>query len=610
MLLKKEGINLSKFMNYNYINKSTGNINIYSTKNNFNNSKTLLINKNPSYNDVKNKSRNINYKNFNYNATEKNSHVHATQKILNQLKLKELELTKDLSKLISNEKIIKNESYLQLTNENAKNNNLEKIKLQSELKQMDENKILYISRLNEIKYRRNSLEDKLSKETGKFNSNIKEKLSLFLHNQNKLKKNDKFNARLKKLQKQNNKLFLSMSIDVKNKLKEKEEKLKLEEKHKKENNIKLLAKIKAEEKQRISLRKNKINEETKKLKKYINKKPKVKEYFYQKINTEFNEQINKKIFLEKQKRKVYLKSVVLSNLNQYIRNYEILKVKKQLELEEKTKGLKKSWSERGIMISKYKNERMDIIKEEEKNRQKEKQMMIDMKNMRKNKQINYSKKLEDNLIIDDIKKNHKKDKNKEKDSFRPNIKINYINNYCDSIRNKLLTKKSNEPKNLFKLRPINQIDLSKKQNSLDIIKDQKLKLPNISINDKNKINDNEMNNSNIQKNQKLFRFNKNKEIKNLIEKNGLTESTLELVNSKLENLKEKKEQKETLLKYQGGDAFNPDLGEEVCDILIDSVNAKMSLMDEMKKVANKKNFVDRGTEIDEYEEYDEEEYEN
>ena len=504
MLLKKEGINLSKFMNYNYINKSTGNINIYSTKNNFNNSKTLLINKNPSYNDAKNKSRNINYKNFNYNATEKNSHVHATQKILNQLKLKELELTKDLSKLISNEKIIKNESYLQLTNENAKNNNLEKIKLQSELKQMDENKILYISRLNEIKYRRNSLEDKLSKETGKFNSNIKEKLSLFLHNQNKLKKNDKFNARLKKLQKQNNKLFLSMSIDVKNKLKEKEEKLKLEEKHKKENNIKLLAKIKAEEKQRISLRKNKINEETKKLKKYINKKPKVKEYFYQKINTEFNEQINKKIFLEKQKRKVYLKSVVLSNLNQYIRNYEILKVKKQLELEEKTKGLKKSWSERGIMISKYKNERMDIIKEEEKNRQKEKQMMIDMKNMRKNKQINYSKKLEDNLIIDDIKKNHKKDKNKEKDSFRPNIKINYINNYCDSIRNKLLTKKSNEPKNLYKLMPLKKIDVSKKQNSLDIIKDQKLKLPNISINDKNKINDNEINNSNLQKNQKLL----------------------------------------------------------------------------------------------------------
>ena len=81
------------------------------------------------------------------------------------------------------------------------------------------------------------------------------------------------------------------------------------------------------------------------------------------------------------------------------------------------------------------------------------------------------------------------------------------------------------------------------------------------------------------------------------------------MNSKLENLKEKKEQKETLLKYQGGDAFNPDLGEEVCDIIIDSVNAKISLMDEIKKIA-KNNLNDKGTEIDEYEEYDEEEYEN
>ena len=81
------------------------------------------------------------------------------------------------------------------------------------------------------------------------------------------------------------------------------------------------------------------------------------------------------------------------------------------------------------------------------------------------------------------------------------------------------------------------------------------------------------------------------------------------MNSKLENLKEKKEQKEILLKYQGGDASNPDLGEEVCDIIIDSVNAKMSLMDEIKKIA-KNNLNDKGTEIDEYEEYDEEEYEN
>ena len=604
-------------MNYNYINKSTGNL--FPTEVNYNNKK--LLNKNPSYNDILNKSRNINYPNLSYNDTEKISKDHVTQKVLMQLKNKELELTKDISKLIHNEKLIKDKSYLQITHENTKNSNLEKIKLQSELKRIDENKNISLSRLNEIKYRINSIEDKLLKETGIYSSNCKEKLSLFIHNQVNLKKNDKVNARLKQLQEQNNKLFLNMNNDAKNKLKEREEKLKLEEKKEKENNIKLLEQRKAEEKQKIILRKNKMNEEAKKIKKFINKRPKVKEYFYQKINTDFNDKINKEIMLENQKRKNYMNSVAFSNLNEFVKNYEILKVKKKLELEEKTKGLKKSWSERGVILSKYKNEIADLINEEEKNKQKEKQMIIDMKNKMKNKQINYSKKLEDNLITDskqnDTLKNNTNDnnKNKKKDNFKPNIKFNYINNYCDLIRNKILTKKSAESQKPVKLRPLNQIDLTKKQNSLNIINDQNLKLPNISTSNKNKINDDEINSSDLTKNKKLFRFNKNQEIKNLIQKNGFSESTLKMVNSKLENLKEKREQKEMLLKYQGGVASNPDLGEEVCDMLIDSVNAKMSIMDEMKKLSkksNKNNLVEQGAGIDEYvsENDEEEEYEN
>ena len=604
-------------MNYNYINKSTGNL--FPTEVNYNNKK--LLNKNPSYNDILNKSRNINYPNLSYNDTEKISKDHVTQKVLMQLKNKELELTKDISKLIHNEKLIKDKSYLQITHENTKNSNLEKIKLQSELKRIDENKNISLSRLNEIKYRINSIEDKLLKETGIYSSNCKEKLSLFIHNQVNLKKNDKVNARLKQLQEQNNKLFLNMNNDAKNKLKEREEKLKLEEKKEKENNIKLLEQRKAEEKQKIILRKNKMNEEAKKIKKYINKRPKVKEYFYQKINTDFNDKMNKEIMLENQKRKNYMNSVAFSNLNEFVKNYEILKVKKKLELEEKTKGLKKSWSERGVILSKYKNEIADLINEEEKNKQKEKQMIIDMKNKMKNKQINYSKKLEDNLITDskqnDTIKNNTNDnnKNKKKDNFKPNIKFNYINNYCDLIRNKILTKKSAESQKPLKLRPLNQIDLTKKQNSLNNINDPNLKLPNISTSNKNKINDDQINSSDLTKNKKLFRFNKNQEIKNLIQKNGFSESTLKMVNSKLENLKEKREQKEMLLKYQGGVASNPDLGEEVCDMLIDSVNAKMSIMDEMKKLSkksNKNNLVEQGAGIDEYvsENDEEEEYEN
>ena len=85
---------------------------------------------------MNNNSRNLKYSKINYNITTKNSEEYITQKILKQLKRNEQELTKDLSKLIQNEKMIKDKSYLQLVNENPKNANLEKKKLQLELKQI------------------------------------------------------------------------------------------------------------------------------------------------------------------------------------------------------------------------------------------------------------------------------------------------------------------------------------------------------------------------------------------------------------------------------------------------------------------------------------------
>ena len=568
---------------------------------------------------MNNNSRNLNYSKINYNITTKNLEDHTTQKIIKQLKRNELELTKDLSKLIQNEKMIKDKSYLQFLNENPKNANLEKKKLQLELKKIYENKNMYMSRLNEIKYRINSIEDKYNKDTGIYSTKCKEKLTTFLHNQINIKKNDKVNARLKMLQEQNNKLLLNMNTDVENRIKQKEEKLNLEEKQKNENYLKLLEKMRSEEKNEILKRKNKINEEKEKVEEYINKRLEVKEYLYQKKNSEFNKKMKKIISEENQKRKNNMQSMELSNMNDFIKNYEIIKVKKHLELEKKSKFLKKSWSERGIMISKYKNELSNLIDEEEKNRKLERQMILDKKMSMKNKQIDYSKKFENNLIMDYKQNNIYKDdtmkkiKNKynKKDEYKPNLKLKSLNNYCNSIRKKLLTKKSTESKNILNIKP-NHIDLTKNQNSFNIIKTPNLKLPNLSTNNQNQISNKDIKFTKLEKNPKVYKLKKNDEIQNLIDKNGINAITLEMVNSKLENLKEKKEQKDLLLKYQGGIASNPDLGEEVCDMLIDSMNAKMSLMDEMKRLVkkgNKKNLVDRGTGINDYRNDDENEEE-
>ena len=83
----------------------------------------------------------------------------------------------------------------------------------------------------------------------------------------------------------------------------------------------------------------------------------------------------------------------------------------------------------------------------------------------------------------------------------------------------------------------------------------------------------------------MYKF-KSKEIQNLIEKNGINNATINIINSKLENLNQKKEQKNLIFKYQGGFASNPDLGQEVSDILIDTIEAKMSLIEGLQNMKN------------------------
>ena len=55
---------------------------------------------------------------------------------------------------------------------------------------------------------------------------------------------------------------------------------------------------------------------------------------------------------------------------------------------------------------------------------------------------------------------------------------------------------------------------------------------------------------------------------------------------KLESIEEKKRQKNLLLKCSGGVANKPELGEEVCDLMIDSIQAKLSLIKELDKNAD------------------------
>lgn len=177
---------------------------------------------------------------MNYKTKTTISEDHTTIKILEQLKRTESELEKDLYKINRNEQMIKDKSYTNIININPKNINLEKKKLELELKHISENKKVYLSRLNEIKYRINSLQDKYIKDNGSYNLNCKENLNTFLQNQINKKNNVRINVRLKKLSVQNNKLLSNMKNDAKNKLNERQAQINEKEKNENEKNLKLL----------------------------------------------------------------------------------------------------------------------------------------------------------------------------------------------------------------------------------------------------------------------------------------------------------------------------------------------------------------------------------
>ena len=400
----------------------------------------------------------------------------------------------------------------------------------------------------------------------------------YIQSQLNIKNNNKINKRLKELQIQSQRLISNIKKDAEKKLKEKEDLIKKQEQLEIENNKMFLDKLRKEEKENIQKRKNYNISEKKRIKESLNKKTiKVqKEYIYQKMNFEFNQKMKGTITTSNTNKKNLIKNLqTFNDNNEFIKNYKIFKHKKNLELNQKTKMRKKSWSERELLLPKYKSEISLLLNEEEKNKKNEKKINNEKKIVMKIKQIKYSKKYEDvissakNIVHNPLNKNNSNN----------NIRFNYINNYCNLIRKKL-------PKNSdAKIAIKNPLKLAKNQGLIKITKldspinYRRIKLPYIKINNnKEKIGQKlTINNNNI------YKY-KSKEIHDLIEKKGINNATINVINSKLENLNKIKNQKNLIFKYNGGFASNPDLGQEISDILIDTIETKMSLINGLQKM--------------------------
>ena len=530
-----------------------------------------------------------------------------TNKTINFLKKSESQIIKELSKLNSNEKLLKSDAYLNQFNNNPNNLPKDQKLIEEKIKSIEKSKNTYMMNLEEIKNQINILQYNQDKELGILDNTRKSKLNKFIEDFNNKEKTYLLEQKIKKLQEESEKLQLLMKKDLDNKLKKKNDEINNKEKEEEEKRIELLKKIKDKDREYVEKRKKKNTEELLKIKEFIHKKPLNKTYLYQNKKDKHINDENNLVKLETLKRKEIMKHIDLKEFDEMKKNFDIQKSKRIQESNEKMKIIKESWLQRYKLIPLYVNPLSKVLSDEEHKMKQEEQKKILHRKKLKKLQEKYKVPKPQKLTVEKIiEKQNENNLNKVIIRKKPNLIKS--NSYSDIIRAKMIEKyktlqNRREKNKNDELLPDEDYYLDEPQLSQKILENsKKVENNNNKINksfDKNKNKEKKETFDYLKERRKINELNKEKrrnagellnieysgtnDIKKLIKDNGINDKMLKVAKCKLESLEEKKRQKDLLLKCSGGVANKPELGEEVCDLMIDSIQAKLSLIKEMDK---------------------------
>ena len=604
-------------------NKNTSNKNTKSSKVSFKNTKLKLEDKS------NNKSKNNSFKKSKtkiYNKNSKENIIFKEKKIekidnksgsKNEIKIKDEEKEKENEEEKENEKknhnnlsLTKKDLNVLITNFNFKRNPSSKLKQNKSLNNPDFNEKLILKHLTN---KRNDLHNEISKINGQ-NSYLKEASlnnlqmpnNLMKHSQIRLIKNlnqskenllDKVSSinqqiyQIKTNQKNNSNIsdfskeeysenirkeFIFNNMNKWNRPKSNIKK-KIKDLDKKNNSI-LLRKKNENSKEKESKNNGKfISEE--KHKEFINNvisKNKNNNYLYQKMASSFDE-----------KEKIYItecikpKNIEIKKINKLDIKYNSLK--KRIDNLANLDRLHKMWKERSELLPKYVSPLYQKIVNTEENEKKEEKEKIEKKKLLYELKLNYGKeKVSLPKISLLLKKEWEKkelkfnfDKSKEfKNIINKNINIKAI-----QLRNKNKIISNNEIK---KSNSVSEINQNIKLNNLllrnnKIIKDSNsFKITNNKLNLNN--NDSFLKSSQDINNIEEIKKNKFSTIK--IQNNK--EKNIDNIKYKVEMMEDKYKRGKELLKLKGGYLKNEDFGDEMNDLLINSIKGKLDMIEMIK----------------------------
>ena len=536
--------------------------------------------KNKTSKNVANKKNKINFRKYDgkvYDPT--------INKSLNSLKQTEKQIIKEIQKRNNNINLLK----MEININNANNIQGEKKKNEEKIKLLEKENDLCFEKLEEIKNRRNALQFKHEKELGIFEKNKKLRLKQFLVDLNNKEKNELIEEKFKKFQEDSKKIQLKMQEEMKEIIERKHyeiEKKKIEDE---EKTKKFINDKREKEKEDIKNRNQKAREQVLKLKVLINNKPISTSLIYKENEDKYLKNEKKLVNNENERRKEYMKRIELNELNEFAKNFDEKKSKKLIESNLKIEKEKEKWSQRYKLIPQYTNPLTKIISDDEKKiKEKVEKMNLEKK---KYKELQKHYKVPRPLIIFKEKKENNNNKKHKKlliksgsysDILRQKMKIKfYTNKNIKKKEEEENNKKMNKKIINFKLplicikekaRTINKSFEKVKNNQKNELITEYLRQKRL-INEK--IREKKRNSGELPK----YDLALTNDIKKLIKDNGMDQDVLNLAKSKLENLQEKKKEKSLLLKVNGGIDKNPEIADEICDLMLDSIQAGLSIIE-------------------------------
>ena len=535
----------------------------------------------------------------NYETKNKIKAIRELQEEKNILNLK-------LQKIITNEKFLDKEGYMEsgeVTNRTFS---------PMDQKVFEDKKKVLKEKKNDLMKKIEEIEEKLNKiliNVGE--SSRKESLKNYIENFEKDK--EVIENRAKKYYKEAKERNQRMANDLNNKLdkikKELNEKSKEEELKKAE----MLKKLKDQEKATLQKR-SKINDEKANIfKPFINKKiPKedIRKYLFVKKYQEYQQKEKTLVDQENLKRKEKMK-LDFNEIDEFEKNVINNMEKVQIENEERKKKLLLEWKERKGVLPTYISPKQELVQEELKNKMEEEEN-------KKEKNIELKKKRYE--FGYEIKNKQQPEINQKLKRQRTNL-IKSLENPKMAVREKLLFQRKKKAEELENKNNSNNINKSKdKENNVNKSKNKKVKINKSIIKLNNSVNTYErkkpatikfvyqypfhpkpegkidyLNQMRIEKEKRKLITNtasNDKDSRNKVNnlkwekefnsQNGTFIENVNFVKEKAKIMDNELKQNQKILNLYGGVKNNPKIANKISNLLIDSIEAKLSILNKFE----------------------------